>query len=211
MSPFLDSLRRQDLSAATVQGYRYDLRHFLAWRHQTAEGDIVALERLTEHDLIAYRQAMIAAGKRPTTVNRRLDALRRLCRWAQGGGTLTIATGKEEFPAGSQAPADLPPGRYTSLTVQDTGCGMDEETARQAFEPFFSTKEFGQGTGLSLAAVYGIVHQSGGEITVCSEPGQGCTVRIYLPAAPIGAPAVSEPPPAAPREVWAASLSGEGQ
>ncbi len=50
----------------------------------------MAVERLTEHDLIAYRQAMIAAGKRPTTVNRRLDALRRLCRWAQGAGTLTI-------------------------------------------------------------------------------------------------------------------------
>ena len=86
LARFLDSLRREDLAAATVQGYRYDLRHFLAW-HQM-EGDALAALRLTELDLIAYRQAMIAAGKRPTTVNRRLDALRRLCRWAQAAGTM---------------------------------------------------------------------------------------------------------------------------
>ena len=86
MARFLDSLRREDLAAATVQGYRYDLRHFLAW-HQTKGGAVAAL-RLTEFDLIAYRQAMIATGKRPTTVNRRLDALRRLCRWAQAAGTM---------------------------------------------------------------------------------------------------------------------------
>jgi integrase/recombinase XerC len=85
MSRFLDSLRRRDLAAATVRGYRYDLLHFLTW-HETVRGVAVAVERLTEFDLIDYRQAMITAGNRPATVNRRLDALRRLCRWAQGTG-----------------------------------------------------------------------------------------------------------------------------
>lgn len=87
MSRFVDSLRREDRSAATVRGYRYDLRHFLAW-HETVQGHPAMVERLTEFDLIAYRQAMVAAGHRPTTINRRLDALRRLCRWAQGTGTM---------------------------------------------------------------------------------------------------------------------------
>jgi site-specific recombinase XerD len=86
LSRFIDSLEREDLSAATVRGYRYDLRHFLSW-HETIQGDAV-LERLTQFYLIAYRQAMIATGNRPTTVNRRLDALRRLCRWAQGMGLM---------------------------------------------------------------------------------------------------------------------------
>jgi site-specific recombinase XerD len=70
-----------------VRGYRYDLRHFLSW-HETIQGNIAVLERLSEFDLIAYRQAMIATGNRPTTVNRRLDALRRLCRWAQRMGLM---------------------------------------------------------------------------------------------------------------------------
>jgi site-specific recombinase XerD len=87
ISRFIDSLRREDLSAATVRGYGYDLRHFLVW-YETAQGRKAAIEQLTEFDLIAYRQAMIAAGNRPTTVNRRLDALRRLCRWAQETGAM---------------------------------------------------------------------------------------------------------------------------
>ncbi|MCD6033230.1 MAG: integrase family protein [Thermomicrobiales bacterium] len=88
LARFIDSLQREDLSAATARGYRYDLRHFLVW-HQTIHGNAVVLERLTEFDLIAYRQAMITAGNRPTTVNRRLDALRRLCRWAQRAGLMS--------------------------------------------------------------------------------------------------------------------------
>jgi site-specific recombinase XerD len=87
MAPFLASLARDDLAPATLRGYRYDLRHFLAW-HGTVQDSAFALERLVEYELIAYRQHMVAAGRRPSTVNRRLDALRRLCRWAQGTGAL---------------------------------------------------------------------------------------------------------------------------
>jgi site-specific recombinase XerD len=83
MVPFLDSLAREDLAPATLRGYRYDLRHFLAW-HATVQPDAFSLDRLAEFELIAYRQQMVAAGRRPATINRRLDALRRLCRWASG-------------------------------------------------------------------------------------------------------------------------------
>lgn len=87
MTLFLASLAHDDLSPATLRGYRYDLRHFLAW-HRTVQDAPFTIEGLAEYELIAYRQHMVAAGRRPATVNRRLDALRRLCRWARGTGGL---------------------------------------------------------------------------------------------------------------------------
>lgn len=87
LTAFLADLARADLAPATQRGYGYDLRHFLAW-HSSMQAGGFALERLGEYDLIAYRQHLLAAGRRPATINRRLDALRRLCRWARGAGSL---------------------------------------------------------------------------------------------------------------------------
>jgi two-component system, cell cycle sensor histidine kinase and response regulator CckA len=102
------------------------------------------------------------------------------------GGSLQLATEEVEVGAGAGAgdPAgELPPGRYVQLTVADTGAGMEPEVVERLFEPFFTTKERGKGTGLGLATVHGIVHQTGGRIRAESAPGEGARFTILLPRA----------------------------
>lgn len=98
------------------------------------------------------------------------------------GGELVIATENVDADrafAGSLL--GVAPGAYVRMSVRDTGCGMDAETRRHAFEPFFTTKEAGRGTGLGLSMVYGIIQQSGGQVWLESEVGQGTLCSVYLP------------------------------
>ena len=106
---FRASLARADLSPATLRGYLYDLRHFLRW-HRGLQDAPFSPERLAEYDLIAYRQHMVAVGRRPATINRRLEALRRLGRWAHSSGMLTIDVVRDVRPvrmARNRQPAGL--------------------------------------------------------------------------------------------------------
>jgi len=100
-----------------------------------------------------------------------------------GGGRLSIDLENAELDRSEPSFTHLPPGPYVSITVSDTGSGMDADTLARAFEPFFTTKEADRGTGLGLAMVYGIVERSGGAITVNSEPNWGAVFRMLLPRA----------------------------
>jgi PAS domain S-box-containing protein len=99
-----------------------------------------------------------------------------------GTGKLTLEVGNAFLDDNyARDHADVTTGQYVMLAVTDTGCGMTPEVVSQAYEPFFSTKPEGKGTGLGLSMVYGFVKQSGGHVKIYSEPGQGTTVKLYLP------------------------------
>jgi two-component system, cell cycle sensor histidine kinase and response regulator CckA len=106
------------------------------------------------------------------------------------GGILSLGTSRVELTASEAVRLQIPAGSYMTITVADSGLGMDDATRARMFEPFFTTKRPGQGTGLGLSTVYGILQQSGGAIDVESAVSKGTTFRVYLPVA-------TEPEPAA--------------
>jgi signal transduction histidine kinase len=119
-----------------------------------------------------------------------------------GSGTLTIraANVEPEDALHGKLPPEVAPGRWVLIEIADTGKGMSPDVLARAFEPFFTTKPTGQGTGLGLSMAYGFVKQSGGEIVLQSQPGQGTSVRIYLPR--------SDAEPAMQEEIVHAPLLG---
>jgi len=122
------------------------------------------------------------------------------------GGKLTIETANKWLDERAARQQDLPAGQYVSVCVTDTGTGMTPEVVAKAFEPFFTTKPLGEGTGLGLSMVYGFARQSGGQVRIYSEVGQGTTMCIYLPRHDADAAADEEPTASSSYQA-----SGEGE
>jgi signal transduction histidine kinase/CheY-like chemotaxis protein len=125
------------------------------------------------------------------------------------GGKLSIETDVVDVAASDED--GIPPGTYVTLSVIDTGVGMDAETRRRVFEPFFTTKGLGHGTGLGLATVNGIVEQSRGRVVVTSEPGKGSCFRVFLPRARRSIASESPPAPVAQRRWTGTALLVEDE
>jgi two-component system cell cycle sensor histidine kinase/response regulator CckA len=165
-------------------------------RRLVGEGIVLQVER--EPDLWAVHadEAQLGNAIINLVVNAR-DAM-------PSGGTVTINTANQTVSgATALGAAIMPPGEYVRIEVTDTGTGMSKEIQSKIFDPFFTTKPVGQGTGLGLATVYGIVKQSGGFITVDSELGKGTSFSIYLPRRKVEATEVAavEAAPVAARDV----------
>jgi PAS domain S-box-containing protein len=132
-------------------------------------------------------EVVAAAGLWPSLVdpNQLENALLNLCINARDampeGGRLTIETANRWLDERAAREREIPPGQYISMCVSDSGTGMTDEVKQRAFDPFFTTKPIGQGTGLGLSMIYGFARQSGGQVRIYSEVGEGTMVCIYLP------------------------------
>jgi len=175
--------------------FRYDPRgeFSVIWRYEVKPTDM--------NDIIDRTASMFGRTKKEIAVNRSLaeDLWAVDCDQGQmeqvfmnlyvnawqamsGGGELYLETSNVLLGDDPAISYRIKPGRYVKVSITDTGTGMDEKTRERIFDPFFTTKAMGRGTGLGLAMVYGIIKGHGGMIDVTSEPRQGTTFEIYLPA-----------------------------
>src|SRR6185437_16169332 len=143
-------------------------------RRAVAEPSEVTLELEEGPDFTRIDAPQFEAALLNLVVNAR-DAL-------PSGGTITIKTAVERIEKPSAAVNGLPLGEYVAVSVSDTGTGMSPDTMARAFEPFYTTKETGKGSGLGLSQVYGFVTQSGGRVHLDSKLGAGTRITLYLPA-----------------------------
>ena len=169
-----------------------------------AKGGRYSLGLEDVNDIVERSSSMFARTRKEIHVERRLDedlamaeadaaqielALMDLYvnAWhaMSNGGTLTVSTANTILKDSFVKPYNLTPGNYLRIDVADTGAGMDEKTVERIFEPFYTTRPMGQGTGLGLASVFGIIKKHKGIITVDSQVGRGTTFSIFLPAARI--------------------------
>ena len=132
-------------------------------------------------------EVVTAGGLWPTLIDppQLENALLNLCINARdampNGGRITVETANKWLDEREARERDMAPGQYIALSVTDTGTGMTPDVISRAFDPFFTTKPIGQGTGLGLSMIYGFVRQSGGQVRIYSEVGQGTTMCLYLP------------------------------
>ena len=192
LRPDLEEIRRAGISAAklTRQMLAFSRKQALAPRAIDVNGAITGLTAMLTRVLGA--QIAVATDLRPGLGRIFADAgqleqvLMNLAVNARDampdGGTLRIETAELDLAESTDAHRrSIPPGQYVVLTVSDSGVGMTPEVQAHIFEPFYTTKQPGQGTGLGLATVYGIVQQSGGYVWVYSEPGRGTSFKVFFP------------------------------
>jgi signal transduction histidine kinase/CheY-like chemotaxis protein len=200
----------EEISGAANRAARLTRQLLAFGRKQVARPEVLDLNEMIEHlegmirPMVGARVELVTdlePGLLPVSADPGLleEALLNLAINARDampeGGILTIRTENVEVASLSPGEVPMPAGRYALLSVSDTGHGMDEETRARAFEPFFTTKGIGEGTGLGLASVYGIVKQSGGFIFVRSRPSAGARFDVYLPAKSSAPGRVVETPP----------------
>jgi two-component system cell cycle sensor histidine kinase/response regulator CckA len=160
MVPINDLVIQIEKMLRRLIGEDIDLVTIPAAAHDVVEADPGRLEQVIMNMVVNARDAM------------------------PNGGKLTIETGMVQLSETFSAKQlGVVPGEYVTISITDTGIGMDETTQSHLFEPFFTTKNPGRGTGLGLATAYGIIRQSGGAIRILSQVGLGTTVRVYLPPA----------------------------
>lgn len=138
-----------------------------------------------ELDVNAARDTVLASPTRIQQILMNL-ATNASAAMREAGGTIKIGVNNIALEPGSPVSADVEPGDYVRITVADTGCGIPSDIMERMFEPFFTTKKVGEGTGMGLAVVFGIVKALSGTITVESKPGTGSIFRVFLPVADIG-------------------------
>ena len=190
--PYVQQIRRAGERARdlTRQLLAFSRRQVMQWRRVSLNRLILEhhemVTRLLREDVTVETDLAPDVGVANGDVSQLAQVVMNLVANARdamsAGGVLTISTRNVEVARSPDLAATGPrAGSYVLMAVSDTGCGMDAETQKHVFEPFFTTKGVGQGSGLGLPTVYGIVQQHGGHIGFESQTGQGTTFRIWLP------------------------------